>query len=69
MPKEFDVHFIIKFSDFISSVEAETKEEAKIKATDIIHTKQVLIDRFAEYIDSLDFELELTDILEVGVDI
>lgn len=66
MSKEFDVHFLATFSDFVGSIEADSKEEAKTKAIDILHNKDHLIELFSNYINDLDFDLKVTDILEVG---
>jgi len=72
MKKEFDVHFLLKFSDFFGGIEANTKEEAieQVKAyltelTGLDAVRNSIIENLA----TGDFEFQATDILELGVDI
>jgi len=69
--KEFDVHYILSFSDFFGSIEANSKYEAKEIARQYLteSSHRVLIERLCEYLANDDFEFEFTDILEVGKDI
>lgn len=68
--KEFDVHFNLFFSDCLCSIMANTKEEAIENAKNIL--KDALLHRIDYLIglgDGDGFELQFTDILEVGKDI
>jgi len=72
MTKEFDVHFIVNLSDFISGIEATCKEEAKQKALAMLNDsdytfRQRLIDNLYTDIDRL--EVVVSEVLEVGEDI
>ena len=68
--KEYDVHFTIAFSDMLSGIEADTREEAIEKAKEILNE---VLDSKIEYLLSLGngdgFETDFTDILEIGKDI
>lgn len=70
--KEFDVHFIIKFSDFFGLIDAKNKEEAQKIAIGYINNPaglDTVKNSILENLKSKDFEVEITDILEVGKDI
>jgi hypothetical protein len=68
--KEYDVHFNLFFSDMVSGIEAETKEQAIEKAKEILN---VILDEKIQYLISLGdgegFETQFTDVLEVGKEI
>jgi hypothetical protein len=68
--KEYDVHFTISFSDMLSGIEADTREEAIEKAKEILND---VLDSKIEYLLSLGngdgFETDFTDVLEIGKDI
>lgn len=70
--KEYDVHFILKFSDFIGSLESGSKEDARKLAQDIVRSEgfaDILATSIIASIKEGDFEVELTDTLEIGTDI
>jgi len=70
--KQFDCHFLIKFSDFIGTIEANTKDGAKEIARKILKDQDFLDflrGKIINLFDDHDFEVELTDTLEIGKDV
>jgi hypothetical protein len=70
--KQFDVHFIVKLSDFVGSIDAKNKSQARLTALNIINDsgflEQLIVSLTQDFDNGL-LDLKLTEVLEVGKDI
>ena len=69
--KEFDVHFNVSFSDMLTGIEANSAEEAKDKALEMLayELADMVTNQLESDFDSILENVMTTDVLEVGKDI